>query len=175
MLKGLMNTHNAQQHQDISLRRRVAPLRHQHSDNDFNDSDHCAKLNKWPPSETNIWWTTTDTKTDGSSHCKLTIWKVSPQNTQHCCRDPDLKGPADPNTQWVWQRAQWWDSATSIWSHHNKAVSATGWQHLTSTTRLLQQPKGWQPPTRTASATDWQQPPQPEGRTFSTAKFKHFW
>ena len=49
MLKGLMNTHNAQQHQDISLRRRVAPLRHQHSDDDFNDSDHCAKLNSGPP------------------------------------------------------------------------------------------------------------------------------
>jgi hypothetical protein len=23
----------------------VAPLRHQHSDNDFDDSDHCAKIN----------------------------------------------------------------------------------------------------------------------------------
>ena len=49
MLKGLMNTHNAQQHQGISLRRRVALLRHQHSDNDFNDSDHCAKLDSGPP------------------------------------------------------------------------------------------------------------------------------
>jgi hypothetical protein len=49
MLKGLMNIHNARQHQDISLWRRVAPLRHQHSDNDFNDSDHCAKINIGPP------------------------------------------------------------------------------------------------------------------------------
>ena len=49
MLKGLMRTHNAQQHQGISLRRHVALLRHQHSDNNFNDSDHCAKLNSGPP------------------------------------------------------------------------------------------------------------------------------
>ena len=49
MLKGLRNFTNAQQHQDISLRRRVAPLRLQHSDNDFDDSDHCAKINTGPP------------------------------------------------------------------------------------------------------------------------------
>ncbi len=49
MLKGLMNTHNAQQHQGIILRRRVALLRHQPSDNDFNDSDHCAQIDSGPP------------------------------------------------------------------------------------------------------------------------------
>ena len=122
-----------------------------------------CQTQQWPPSETNIWWTTTNTATDGSSHCKLTIWKVSPQNTQHCCRDPDLEGPADPNTQWVWWRAQWWDSATSIWSHHNNAVSATnGWQHSTSTKMLPQQQKSWPHPTNcfsnkrlTAATTTW--------------------
>ncbi len=96
-----------------------------------------CQTQQWSTSETNIWWTTTNTATDGSSHCKLTIWKVSPQNTQNCCRDPDLEGPADPNTQWVWRRAQWWDSATNNWYHHNNAVSATnGWQHSTGTRRL---------------------------------------
>ena len=49
MLKGLMNTHNAQQHQDISLRRRVAPLRHQHSDDDFDDSDHGLQMTSGQP------------------------------------------------------------------------------------------------------------------------------
>ncbi len=106
-----------------------------------------CQTQQWSPSETNIWWTTTNTETDGSSHCMLTIWKASPQNTQQCCTDPDLEGPADPNTQWVWRRAQWWDSATSLWSHHNNAVSATnGWQHSTCT-RRFQQPQSWQPPT----------------------------
>ncbi len=61
----------------------MAPLRHQHSDNDFDYSDHCVNINtqrsfrNWLQQITCdfiTWHYLRNTEADGSSHCKLTIW-----------------------------------------------------------------------------------------------------
>jgi hypothetical protein len=148
------------------------------------------------PQKTTFWWVKYHKQspsedpddTDGSSHCKLTIWQASFQHTQHCnavsknsdstqqsmslmkhqdavsatmdWQHPKIKPiTVAPETRRRLSNKQLTASIEKVWQQHHKWANLV---NLNKTKTRLQQHKT-------------EAPLKPEGRTFSTAKFKHFW